>query len=82
MAGIINYFIRLSTALSQLGNAGAGGNPNRTISARCFLNRERKGWRQAYKVINAIYFLQDDHCRDSHHADLEFAREVLKDDER
>lgn len=73
----MSYLIRLSTAISQMGNALIGGNPNRTISARCYLNRDKRGWRQAYKVINIVYFWQSNHCKESHNADIQFAREVL-----
>ena len=53
------------------------GNPNMTVSARCWLSRERTGWALAYRVINRIFFWQADHCRQSYQDDLRFARSIL-----
>lgn len=53
------------------------GNPNMTVSARCYVNRERAGWALAYRVINRAFFWQSDHCRQSYEDDLQFARSIL-----
>ncbi|MFC7460745.1 hypothetical protein [Hydrogenophaga defluvii] len=53
------------------------GNPNMTVSARCWVNRERSGWSRAYHAINRVFFWQADHCRQSYEDDLRFARSVL-----
>lgn len=67
------YLMNVGEALSQLGHAALfGGNPNITISARSYLNRDKPGWRHAYKWINRLFFLQKDHCRDSWLSDVEF----------
>lgn len=64
--------------VSQLGHALIlGGNPNITISARCYLERNKPGWRWAYKGINRLFFWQEDHCRDSWVSDIVFARTAL-----
>lgn len=47
------------------------------VSARAYVNRHRCGWGIAYRIINVLFFWQDNHCRESHSADVEFAKEVL-----
>lgn len=54
-----------------------GGNPNMTVSARCWVNRERAGWAWGYRVINRFFFWQVDHCKRSYEDDLRFARSIL-----
>lgn len=72
------YFWNLLEWLSQgLNTVFLLGNPNMTVSARCYVNRARAPWATAYKVINAVFFWQEDHCKQSYEDDLEFARSVL-----
>jgi len=72
------YLLGAGEAISQLGHAVLfGGSPNITISARCYLERRKPIWRTAYKVINWVFFLQVDHCRDSWVSDIDFARKAL-----
>lgn len=54
------------------------GSHDQTVSARAYLNRERTGWGQLYRAINAVFFWQDDHCFQSFLDDVDFAKEVLK----
>jgi hypothetical protein len=75
MARLKTYFWNLLEALSQLGNAILGGNPNITMSAWAYLRRERKPLR--YKLINKFFFWQEDHCRSSWVSDIVFARQAL-----
>ena len=75
---VSRYIAHVAEAISQLGNAVLlGGNPNMTVSARCYLYRHKPRWRTAYKWINAFFFWQDDHCRDSWVSDINFARKAL-----
>ena len=53
------------------------GHHDQTVSARAYLNRNRRGWRLFYRVANAVFFWQEDHCRDSWLADVIWANEVL-----
>lgn len=46
-------------------------------SARTYVNRHRFGWGVAYRIINLLFFWQENHCRDSYQADVDFAKEVL-----
>ena len=72
------YTFGLAEATSQLLNAVLGGNPNITVSARCYINREKKGWDAAYKVINKVFFWQEDHCKESFDDDIKYAMEVQR----
>ena len=69
------YAWNVLEAVSQLGNALLGGNPNITISASAYLNRHKRPW--LYRAINRLFFWQEDHCRDSWVADIVFARKAL-----
>lgn len=54
-----------------------GGHHDQTVSARAYVNRHRFGWGAAYRIINLLFFWQENHCRESHQADVGFAKEVL-----
>ena len=53
------------------------GNPDMTVSARCYINRDRPRWRTAYAIINRVVFWQQDHCRLSFRSDVVYAQRVL-----
>ena len=73
------WLLRVSAWASQTINLWVlFGHHDMTVSARCYINRDRKGWGVAYKVINKIFFWQDNHCRESFLADVLFAEEVMK----
>ena len=56
--------LRLAVALDQVANVLAGGHPDETLSARAWRLRDtRRHWRIAYRAINTLFFLADDHCR-------------------
>lgn len=54
------------------------GHHDETVSARCYRLRHEKGWGKAYRVLNKVYFWQDDHCKKSFDEDIAFAEEVMK----
>jgi uncharacterized protein YaeQ len=54
------------------------GHHDQTVSARCYCNRHRKGWRVAYKLINLLFWWQEDHCKASYLADVEFSNEIIR----
>ena len=54
-----------------------GGHHDQTVSARAHVNRHRFGWCVAYRIINLLFFWQENHCRESYQADVDFAKEVL-----
>lgn len=53
------------------------GNPNMTVSARCYMNSARPGWSVAYRVINKLFFWQENHCKQSYEEDVRFAKSIL-----
>ena len=64
--------------LSQGLNLLLGGHHDMTLSARCYLNRNRPGWRTAYRLINRLFFWQADHCKISFQSDVRYAEQVLQ----
>lgn len=68
----MEYAKGIGTAISQLMNACIGGNPNMTVSARAYC----ENWKVAEKVINTIFFLEEDHCHQSWLRDVDFCAHV------
>jgi len=68
------WFLKLGTLTSQAANALLfGGNPDESMSARAW--REN---RPIYKVINKIFFWEDNHCRNAHLTDVQHAEELTQ----
>ncbi len=57
-----NYSNNVLIAVSRLLNAILGGNPSLTLSARAGLHYRKGQWRQRRRLINILFWLQDDHC--------------------
>jgi len=53
------------------------GSPDMTVSARCYVYRDKAYWRTGYTVINRIVFWQRDHCKLSFQSDIIYANWVL-----
>ena len=53
------------------------GSPDMTVSARSYINRDRKGCGRAYRAINRVFFWQADHCKRSFQSDVTYAIRVL-----
>lgn len=72
----------LGSALSQLLNILTAGDltktgPNESVSARAYRqNLPRERW------INAIFFLQGNHCKSAYMSDVYDAEELLKEHKR
>lgn len=64
----MNYPTKAITAFSRLANALIlGGSVNESISARAWrMHLRSKAWRTAYRVINRMFFWQNNHCRGAH----------------
>ena len=71
----MTYLWNVLEAVSQLLHAMLGGNPNITLSAKAYLKRESRPL--PYRVINTLFFWQEDHCRESWVSDIVFARRAL-----
>ena len=75
----MRYLTRVSAWLSQGVNCVLfNGSPDQTVSARAYVNRTSAVWSLAYRTINVAFFWQEDHCRSSHQADVNFALAVLE----
>jgi hypothetical protein len=73
---MIAYLSRIAAWLSQGINCIVFlGHHDQTISARVYVNRAR--WPRLYRALNAIFFWQDDHCYESHIADVLFAMDLV-----
>lgn len=57
-------------AFDQLINARLGGWADETFSARCWRQRRMKKYEILTKVIDAIFFWQDDHCRKAYESEI------------
>lgn len=57
-------------AFDQLINARLGGWADETFSARCWRSRHIKKYAILTKLIDALFFWQDDHCRKAHEAEV------------
>jgi len=76
----LQYVISVGDALSQLFNAAVflSGNANQSVSGRCHEQRDHRFFGKLRVVINALFFLQDDHCKESWEADLRRARRRIE----
>ena len=60
------YFHQLLIAVDQLINAALAGLADETLSSRAYRSQHKKRWLIAVKVINGIFFWQENHCRDAY----------------
>jgi hypothetical protein len=74
----MNYLLNILVLLSQIINTVfLFGDADMTVSARCYINRDKKSWGRAYKIINTVFFFQENHCRSSFAADIKYAKTVI-----
>ena len=72
---MMDYLTNIGGAVSQLANViFLLGNPNESISGRS----HREPWPLAKKIINKIFFLQKDHCKEAYEADLAWVKNLIK----
>jgi hypothetical protein len=75
---MVDYFVRIAAWLSQGINCiFLGGLHDQTVSARAYLNQDKKIWGLVYSGLNSVFFWQEDHCRVSHESDVQFAETIL-----
>ncbi|MEZ7684876.1 hypothetical protein O3683_02030 [Neisseria flavescens] len=65
---IKNYMRNIAIATDQLANAMIAGSPDETVSSHVYrgavlATHPTRVARMAYRVINTLFFWQDDHCR-------------------
>ena len=74
---MIKWFTRGLAWLSQGFNwLFLNGNHDQTVSARCYINRNKSPWKYLYITINTTVFWQDNHCKSSFDRDVDFALEI------
>jgi hypothetical protein len=66
---LFNYLKSILIAFDQLVNALAFGAPDETLSARAYRLKDDDWW-AVYKIVNGIFFWQDDHCKGSYTSEL------------
>jgi hypothetical protein len=67
----MEYLSAITAAISRLCNALIGGNPSETLSSRA---HRHGGWGE--KIINTLFFFQEDHCLTAYDYDRRTAREL------
>src|SRR5690625_1722868 len=60
------YFHQLLIAIDQLVNAALFGWADETLSSRAYRTLYKRRWRVIMRVINGIFFWQENHCRDAY----------------
>ena len=65
------YGKNLFIAFDQLANALLGGWPDETLSSRAWRRDLEDDVSWPRKLIDAIFFWESDHCRDSYYSEVE-----------
>ena len=68
----MRWFWHVLTAVTQLLNALLGGYPDETTSSRAHRKQGKRRWKIARGLINAVFFWQDDHCRQAYEAEVTY----------
>jgi len=82
MTAIIDYFIRVGDATSQLLNVVFlfSQNPNESISGRCYRMRHKKQWQIAMAVIDFLFSpIEVGHCEKAYDNDVARCATLIKD---
>lgn len=68
------YIFRFLDCFTQTFNTWIlNGSPDESTSGRAYFRqfyKPTKFWRVMYKIINTIFFLEEDHCKDAYLKDL------------
>ena len=67
----MSYGKNLFIAFDQLANALLGGWPDETLSSRAWRRDLEDDVSWPRKLIDAIFFWESDHCRDSYYSEVE-----------
>jgi len=75
----LKYLYSVGDAASQLLNAALffSGNANESLSGRCHRQRDTFFFGLLYVLINALFWAEENHCRDAYIRDLVRARKLL-----
>jgi hypothetical protein len=78
---ILRFIETIIQVFSRFTNATLlGGSTYQTISSRAYIESEEgsKGWMRTRKVINTIFFFQEEHCREAWEAEVFHAKKTLE----
>lgn len=64
-----DYF-QVLIAIDQLANTLIGGFADETVSARVYRHYIKGEYKWAYKLINALFWWQDDHCKEAYESEM------------
>lgn len=64
------YIFQILLWLDQGVNVLLGGWADETLSSRCHRNKDIWFWGILRQVINAVFFLQADHCLEAYNSEL------------
>ena len=74
---VTGYFYNLLyhgfQCFSRLLNVVIGGNSNEDLSCRCY----REGWIRGMKIVNALFFWQNHHCRGAYASARAWSKDVV-----
>lgn len=66
-----NYFLQVTIAVDQLLNTLLAGFADETLSSRAYrCQNEKRRWKIARVVIDAVFFWEEDHCRMAYFTEL------------
>jgi hypothetical protein len=71
------YLHNLAVSLSQLANTLLGGHPDMTISAAAWVRSQTAQGDRVRAAMDALFWWDADHCRESFLRDVQFASRVL-----
>lgn len=54
------------------------GHHNQTVSARAYVNRNRRIWKRVDKGINTVFFWCDNHTHEAFRSDMKYGQEVTQ----
>ncbi len=68
------YLIRLLDSLSQVLNVALlNGDANESVSGRAY----RENWETVVKIVDSLFFIDPDHCRNAYLSDLARAYAII-----
>jgi superfamily II DNA helicase RecQ len=70
------YLLNVLVSLSQVLNALLYGDPKMTLSARCFVQQDEFVFGILRRVIDALFWFDENHCYSSWRRDIEFCQQL------
>lgn len=62
--------LQILIALDQLVNTVFGGFADETLSSRAYRHHLKGNREWCYRLINMIFFLQEDHCKEAYESEI------------